>query len=146
MALLERHDPAPEEDFRMWSSIPLFAFILLAYNVLVFAFQGTVGGTFLQVRLPSQAEWSFGVNDLLLAVALVFLYVEILRATGTATHSIMNHVLSLVVFVICLIEFIIFPAFGNSTFFLITLMALIDVIAGFTVTISSARRDVDFRH
>ena len=33
---------------------------------------------------------------------------------------------------------------GTSTFFLLTIMVLLDVLAGFIVTIVSARRDVDF--
>jgi hypothetical protein len=32
---------------------------------------------------------------------------------------------------------------ATSTFFLLTLMVLLDVLAGFIVTIVSARRDVD---
>ena len=36
------------------------------------------------------------------------------------------------------------PQLGNTTFFLILLMTLIDVIAGFTVTITAARRNVSY--
>ena len=52
-----------------------------------------------------------------------------------------NHGLSLVVFIVALIEFIVLPEFGTSTFFMITLFTLLDVVAGFTVTIATARRD-----
>jgi hypothetical protein len=34
-----------------------------------------------------------------------------------------------------------FPAFATSVFFLIMMMSLLDVMAGFMVTIASARRD-----
>jgi len=46
------------------------------------------------------------------------------------------------VFIIALIELIIMPQMANMTFFLIVLMTVSDVIAGFTVTISTARRDI----
>jgi hypothetical protein len=49
-----------------------------------------------------------------------------------------------VLFILCLVEFLLFPAFATSTFFLVTLMVLLDVLAGFIVTIVAARRDVDF--
>jgi hypothetical protein len=52
-----------------------------------------------------------------------------------------DHALSMALFIICLLEFIIIARFGNSTFFIITLICLLDVVAGFTVTISTARRD-----
>jgi len=45
------------------------------------------------------------------------------------------------VFVAALLEFLLLKGFGTLTFFLITLMTFIDVIAGFTVTIQGARRD-----
>ena len=44
-------------------------------------------------------------------------------------------------FIICLVEFLMFEGFATSVFFLIMLMTLMDVMAGFMVTIASARRD-----
>ena len=67
-----------------------------------------------------------------------------MKSAGTRRIAILNHSLSMGLFVICLIEFLIFPAFATSTFFLVGLMVLLDVLAGFVVTIIAARRDVDF--
>ncbi len=128
----------------MLASIPLFVFIVIAYNILIFSFPATLNSSIFLIHLPSGADWFFSANDLILTVSLIFLYFEIFRSTHTDTGSILNHSLSLVVFVVCLIEFIVFKPLANSTFFLIMLMTLIDVIAGFTVTISAARRDVDY--
>jgi hypothetical protein len=72
----------------------------------------------------------------------VLLCVEVYRATSSSTAAILNHVLSLVVFIVALIELLVMPRMANMTFFLIVLMTLSDVIAGFTVTISTARRDM----
>jgi len=44
---------------------------------------------------------------------------------------------------IFLVEFITVPQLGTSTFFLLMIMALIDVIAGFTVTVSTAHRGIN---
>ena len=128
----------------MWASIPLFIFIVIGYNVLVFSFPGLIDQQLFIAKLLSGAEWRFGVADLILVVSLIFLYIEIFRATRTSTVSIVNHVFSLLVFIACLIEFIVLPQAGTSTFFLIMLMTLIDVIGGFTVTITAARRDIGF--
>ena len=129
----------------MLTSIPFFAFIVIAYNIMIFSFPATLDSSIFLVHLPSGADWFFSVNDLILTLSLIFLYLEVFKSTRTNTSSIVNHSLSLVVFVVCLIEFIVFKPLANSTFFLIMLMTLIDVIAGFTVTISSARRDIDYR-
>ena len=72
------------------------------------------------------------------------LFVELLKSTTSRRIAIINHSLSMVLFILCLVEFLLFPAFATSTFFLITLMVLLDVLAGFIVTIVAARRDVDF--
>ena len=84
------------------------------------------------------------LGDLLLAASLVVLFVELLKSTTSRKIAIINHSLSMVLFILCLVEFLLAPAFATSTFFLITLMVLLDVLAGFIVTIVAARRDIDF--
>jgi hypothetical protein len=95
----------------------------------------------LSFGLPSGARWILGIGDLLLVVAVVALYFEVLKATRTSQASVLDHILSLFSFVACLFGFLFVAALGTSTFLVIMIMALFDVIAGFTVTISTARRD-----
>jgi len=75
-------------------------------------------------------------------VGLVFLFVEVLKSTRTSQAAIFDHILSTLVLIVFLIEFIAVKGAGTSTFFILALMSLFDVIAGFTVTITTARRDV----
>jgi hypothetical protein len=89
-------------------------------------------------------EWSVSFGDLLILLSLAFLFIELLKSTSTGTAAIFNHALSMLVFIICLVEFLLHPAFATSTFFMIMIMALLDVLAGVVVTIVSARRDVEF--
>jgi hypothetical protein len=119
-------------------AFPFLALVLIAYNVLVVvgaASPGTVAG---QVRLPSGAFWSITTGDVLVIVALAFLFVEIVSASGR-TVSKVNHGLSLLVFLICAGEFLLVPACGTPEFLFITLMALIDVVAGYAVSARTAR-------
>jgi hypothetical protein len=44
-------------------------------------------------------------------------------------------------FVVCLIEFLVVRQAATSEFFFILVVTLIDVIAGFSITIRAARRD-----
>ena len=48
----------------------------------------------------------------------------------------------MVLFVVALLEFLLVPARGTSVFLIITALTLIDVIAGFAVSLSTARRDI----
>ena len=72
---------------------------------------------------------------------LFVLFFEILKSTRTGGNSVVDHALSMIVFVACLIVFLVWPPAATSLFFLIMLTTLVDVIAGFSVTIRSARRD-----
>lgn len=89
-----------------------------------------------------RAVWPVSASDLLLGLGLLMLFFELLKSTRTQQASIVNHAFSLLVFVVGLVEFLLFPQFATSTFFFLILMALLDVLAGFIVTIATARRDV----
>jgi len=123
-------------------SIPLLAFPVAAYNVLAFLASGVLDFVLWEPTLMSGGKMAFSVRDLLVSLSIIILYVEILKATRTSAASIVDHVLSLIVFVICLVEFILLPQMGKSTFLILMLISFLDVIAGFTITISTARRDI----
>jgi hypothetical protein len=93
-------------------------------------------------KLMSGATWFMYVGDLFVIIGLVFLFIEVLKSTRTSQAAIIDHILSTLVFIVFLIEFIIVKGAGTSTFFILALMSLFDVIAGFTVTITTARRDI----
>jgi hypothetical protein len=132
------------------SAFPLLLIVLVVYNLLVFGWvtlDGSEGGveTFLRgqfsMTLISGDVWNVSIGDILLTVSLVLLFFEIVKSSGTEKETIVNHALSVLVFVIALIEFIGVKGFGNSIFFLILAMTFMDVVAGFIITIVSARRD-----
>jgi hypothetical protein len=122
------------------SSVPLLAFVVIAY--VAFAAGGAdFTLTRFTVPMPSGAVWNISLGDMMLAFSLFVLFFEVLKSTRTGGNSVVDHALSMMVFVACLILFLIWPPAGTSLFFLIMLTTLVDVIAGFSVTIRSARRD-----
>jgi len=140
-------EPGPEpkvvrrRERRSWmSGMPLLVIPLLAY--VAFAGAGAdFSASRFPITLPSAGVWQLTLGDILLAAGLFLLFFEILKATRTGGNSVVDHALSMIVFVICLILFLIWDRAATSTFFLLMLMAMIDVIAGFSVTINAARRD-----
>ena len=120
--------------------IPLLAFVIIAY--VAFAAGGAdFTLTRFTVPMPSGAVWNISLGDMMLAFSLFVLFFEVLKSTRTGGNSVVDHALSMMVFVACLILFLVWPLAGTSLFFLIMLTTLVDVIAGFSVTIRSARRD-----
>jgi hypothetical protein len=122
------------------SSVPLLAFVVIAY--VAFA-AGGADFTLTRFTVPmlSGAVWNISLGDMMLAFSLFVLFFEVLKSTRTGGNSVVDHALSMMVFVACLILFLVWPLAGTSLFFLIMLTTLVDVIAGFSVTIRSARRD-----
>lgn len=96
-----------------------------------------------RVPMTSGASWSVSVGDLILFLSLILLFVELLKSTSSQRVAIVNHALSMLLFVVCLVEFLLLPGFAGSVFFLILTMVLLDVLAGFIVTIIASRRDFD---
>ncbi len=101
----------------------------------------TLQTPFLKLPMVSGATWSMTGGDLLILISLLFLFIEILKSTSTGTATILNHAVSMILFIVCLVEFLLFPQFATSIFFVLTMMTLLDVLAGVVVTIVSARRD-----
>ena len=97
-------------------------------------------------RLPesTQLYLACSLGDIILTLSLLLLFAEVLSATGVQQSSIVNHALSLVVFIIGLFEFLTWPACATPLFFMIILMSCLDVLAGFIVTIAAVRRDLSF--
>lgn len=140
-------EPGPESqavrrrERRSWmASLPLLSIPLLAYVVFAGAGADFSAARF-PITLPSAGVWQLTLGDILLVAGLFLLFFEILKATRTGGSSIVDHAFSMIVFVVCLILFLIWDRAATSTFFLLMLMAMIDVIAGFSVTLNAARRD-----
>ena len=125
----------------MLINFPLLILVFAAYNSIVFFTKSTLDTIIFSAKMISGAQWVFSLGDLLISVALLMLFIELLKSTRSGTVSIIDHMLSTFVFIGFLVEFIVVEQAATSTFFLLTIIALIDVIAGYSVTIQSARRD-----
>ena len=127
----------------MLGSIPLLLPIVIIYFLIAFTIPASIAGVLLGLTLPSGAPWTLTTGDLLVAIGLFILYLEILKSVRTSMASMIDHMLSLLLFALCLVLFFVLPQAGTGTFFLITVMTLIDVVAGFTVTLAASRRSVE---
>jgi hypothetical protein len=130
-------------------AFPLLLLAVILYNLIVFggglAGRPDVGGILKQafgVTMPSGDIWNLTYSDLFIAFTLILLFVEMVKATRTGRNEILNHAFSTLVFVGTLIEFLLLKGFATSAFGLLTAMSLFDVVAGYTISIISARRDL----
>jgi hypothetical protein len=133
----------------MLIALPLLVIPVILYNIVVLTGGAAMADERLReaifsIPMASGAQWNVGPGDLILFLALILLFFELLKSTSSQKVAIVNHALSMILFVICLVEFLLLKGFATSTFFLITAMVMLDVLAGFIVTIIAARKDLDF--
>ncbi|MBB4278093.1 hypothetical protein [Rhizobium mongolense] len=131
----------------MIAVMPLMVIPFLLYNMTMAGLMGGGGIPALQhdiivLSMISGAIWSMALGDLFIVVALVILFFEILKATRNGSGSLVNHMLSMLVFIAFLVEFLLVQDAATQVFFILMTIALIDVIGGFAVSIRSAGRDV----
>jgi hypothetical protein len=129
---------------RWFLAIPIPALVLAMYNALLLggdpAARLTTKAT--EASLTSGAAFSLTVGEFLLLVGVVSLFIEIAKATRSSMISAVDHGLSAIVFAAYLIEFLLVKAAGTGVFLVLTVTSFLDLIAGFTVTIGAARRDL----
>lgn len=121
---------------------PYMVLAVAAYTVVVAILGAPLVREIIGFGLPSGERFSLTTSEALLAFASVVLFFEIMNATSARSSSIVNHGLSMLVFIACFVAFLMLPGFGTGTFLIITLMTLVDVVAGYSISILTARRDM----
>ena len=125
-------------------AIPLLVFAFILYNAIVLSLgESALTAQIFQIKLLSGGVWQFTWGDFVLLVTLVLLFIEIVKSTFTTTSTLIDHALSMVVFMAVGAEFLMVPQAATSVFFLILVATLIDVIGGYTIGIRVARRDLN---
>jgi hypothetical protein len=134
----------------MLRMFPLLLIVVVIYNFLAFghglashsAMEAFLSGNAVTIHMFSGDRWSFSIGDFLILLSLVLLFVEIVKATRTSSREIINHGLSMLTFVIALIEFITLKGFSTSPFFFIMCFTIFDVVGGYTISIVAAEHDL----
>lgn len=129
----------------MLARTPLLIIPLILYNIVMLTGlggQAGFGAALFTLPMLSGGSWTMTIADLIVLTALIILFIEILKSTRTGTGSVVDHILSTLVFVAFLVEFLLVAGAATSLFFTLMVITLIDVMAGFSVSIRSAGRDI----
>jgi hypothetical protein len=131
----------------------LSIFPLLAIPAVFYAmFAAPQGGVKVNTWLAEPAfslpmsgggQWVVTHGHLFTLFAILCLFVEIIKSVRPTTAGLIDNSLSVLVFVVCLILFLLVPGFGTTEFFLILLMSILDFMAGAVVMVTAARRSVE---
>jgi len=123
--------------------VPLLMLPFAIYNIFVFLMPGFAWSSELwHFRMMSGGEWGITPADVMIAAAVLLLLVEMIKAARMSRRSIVDHLLSLLLFVGMLVEFLMVKQVASITFFLLLVVSFADVAGGFAISLGAARRDV----
>jgi hypothetical protein len=112
-------------------SFPLLLIPLAIYNIIVFLMPGvSLEQPVVKVPLISGAEWPLTLGEMLLALGILLLLLELIKGARPGAKFLTDHFLSLIVFGGAAAEFLLWPRFASSTFFLLALLSLVDFLSG----------------
>src|ERR1700738_5018947 len=110
---------------------PLLLIPLAIYNIIAFLMPGvSLTDPLVKLTLMSGTEWPVTLSDVLLALGIFLLLLEIIKGARPGAKYLTDHLLSLIVFGAAAAEFVLWPKFGTSTYFLLALLALSDFLSG----------------
>lgn len=122
---------------------PLLLVPFAIYNIIAFLMPGVSwSSTLTTVHLASGADWTMSAGDMLIVLAVLLLFGEVMKSTRIGMRTVVDHGLSLILFLGMLVEFLLVKQAASATFFLLLVIGFIDVIGGFAVTLRSAQRDL----
>jgi hypothetical protein len=110
---------------------PLLLIPLAIYNIVVFLMPGvSFDAPLFTLTLMSGAAWPVTLSDVLLALGIVLLLLEVIKGARPGAKFLTDHLLSLIVFGAAAAEFLLWPKFNSSTYFLLALLSLSDFLSG----------------
>src|SRR5438034_10273797 len=110
---------------------PLLLIPLAIYNIIVFLMPGvSFTDPLVKLTLVSGAELPVTLSDVLLTLGILLLLAEVIKGARPGAKYLTDHLLSLIVFGAAAAEFVLWPKFGTSTYFLLTMLALVDFLSG----------------
>ncbi|KWV53051.1 hypothetical protein AS156_08695 [Bradyrhizobium macuxiense] len=120
---------------------PLLLIPLAVYNIIAFLMPGvSFTDPLIKLTLMSGEVWQITLSDMLLAAGVLLLLLEVIKGARPGAKYLTDHLLSLIVFGAAAAEFVLWPKFGTSTYFLLALLALVDFISG--IALRTRRRAV----
>ena len=117
----------------------------MAFNLVFWSGSVALEDEVFRAVMSSGALLVLTVADLLLLFSLLLLFLEMLKSAGSSNATITDHILSTGVFILALVEFLLVPQAGNASFLMLVVICFMDVVAGYAVSIRTARRDISMK-
>ena len=128
--------------------IPLMGVLLVFYNLLSRGIGGPANFSWntdwLILHLPTNKDVVLSYSEGFIILGLLVVFIEVVKSTSITNFGIIEQILSVLVFVVFLTQFLNSEFAAEPTFLILTIMSLIEVLAGFVIMTKVARRDISF--
>ena len=122
---------------------PLLLVPFAIYNIIAFLMSGVSWtGSITSVHMMSGGDWTMSAGDMLIVLAIILLFAEMMKSTRIGVRSVVDHGMSLLLFLAMIVEFLLVAQAATSTYFLLLVIGLVDVLGGFAVTLRTSQRDL----
>jgi len=123
--------------------VPLLIIPFALYNIFAFLMPGfSWSNEIWHFRMVSGGEWGLTASDVIVAASVGVLLIEMLKSARMSARSVVDHLLSIALFVGMLVEFMMVKQVASTTFFLLLVISFVDVAGGFVVRSRAVSHDV----
>ena len=123
-------------------AFPLLLIPFALYNMVVFLLNMPFTETVFAIPLVSDRRLPVSVGDLVIAIGMLLLYVEVMKAARPGGKGIMDHVLSFVLLLAIAGELVLVPRASTVTLLLLAVLGFVDLLTGISLSLRARRRIV----
>jgi hypothetical protein len=114
-------------------AFPLLLIPFALYNMIAFLLNMPFTDTVFAIPLMEGRRLPVTTSDLLVAVGMLLIYIEVLKAARFASKAVMDHVLAFILFAAMAAELVVVPQAASPTLLLLTVLAFVDLITGLSL-------------
>src|SRR5215467_1711289 len=116
-------------------AFPLLLIPFALYNMTVFLLNMPFSDVVFSIPLAQERRLPVTTGDLLVILAMLLLYVEVLKSARLASKGVMDHLLAFLLFAGMAAELALVPRAATTTLLLLAVLAFVDVITGISLAI-----------
>jgi hypothetical protein len=123
-------------------AFPLLLIPFALYNIVIFILRLPLTDQVLSLPLMSERRLPVTTGDALLVLAMLLFYLEVVKAARLGIKAAMDHVLSFLLFIGMASELVLVPQAATPTLLLLTVLSLVDVVAGVSVSARPKQQEI----
>src|SRR5437764_9991435 len=116
-------------------AFPLLLIPFALYNMIVFLLNMPFSDVVLSLPLAQGRGLPVTTGDLLVMLAMLLLYLEVLKAARLASKGVMDQLLAVILFAGMVAELALVPRAATTTLLLLAVLAFVDVITGISFAV-----------